>query len=252
MSGEAVEWVETDRGQIWRSVDGRYAIVAHTLTENPPRTVYQARKIDESMARADPLRGYLGNLLGESPWRWNSENSVHSAQAVVERDAFCSAHNTSVPEDHPAVALSPFWWPISSGTSRAALAVVWKDGQLVAQVLGMVRHDDSGFVPGEWTEINLTALGLAPREDVELATTTEHPAPCSNCGATVGQRHTAECSFAKCQVTGQQRLLCTSLGGSPVAGFEAVATNSSQGEFDQYFKTPTGHECGDDIWTGDQ
>jgi hypothetical protein len=137
-----MNWLATEPG-VWRSDDGRYAIVAQTLPEKPPRTVYQARKVDEAMASAYPERGDLGYLLEESPWCWNEDNSVHSAEAVIERDAFTSAHDTSVPEDHPAAALSRFWWPISKGTSRGALAVTVRDGEVVAQVLGMTRRDDT-------------------------------------------------------------------------------------------------------------
>ena len=51
---------------------------------------------------AGRCRGTLGYLLEESPWGWNTENSVHSAEAACELDAFRSAHPTSVPEDQPA------------------------------------------------------------------------------------------------------------------------------------------------------
>lgn len=246
MATTTMSWAETDRGRVWRSLDGRYAIVAHTLPEHPPRTVFQARKIDPAMAVAYPHRGDLGYLLEESPWGWNTENSVHSAEAVCERDAFRMAHDSSVPEDHPAVALSRFYWPISNGTERAALAVAWRDGHLVAQVLGMSRRDDTGYTVAPWTEIDLTELGLHAGETA-LSTTTDHgPAPCHNCGAKVGQPHGRRCPTARCEVTGEQRLLCDYFGGSPVAGVEAVTTGN-QGEFDEFFKTPTGHDCGQDL-----
>lgn len=245
-----MNWLATEPG-IWRSADGRYAIVAQALPENPPRTVYQARKVDEAMARAYPERGDLGYLLEESPWCWNEDNSVHSAEAVIERDAFTSAHDTSVPEDHPAAALSRFWWPISKGTSRGALAVTVRDGEVVAQVLGMARHDDSGFEPEPWTEISLTGLGLVPAPGAAISVTTDHgPEPCPNCGAKVGDPHDAMCSIARCEVTGGQRLMCTYFGGSPLAGMEALSTGR-QAEFEDYFKTPAGHDCGQDAWQGD-
>ena len=34
-----LQWIETDPGTIWRTLDGRYAIHAVTLPETPPRTV---------------------------------------------------------------------------------------------------------------------------------------------------------------------------------------------------------------------
>jgi len=57
------------------------------------------------------------------------------------------------------------------------------------------------------------------------------------------------CEIALCQVTGQQRLLCHYFGGSPAAGVEALTTGK-QDEFEAYFKTPTGHDCGQDLWQG--
>lgn len=248
---EPLTWIETEPGKLWRSLDGQYAIMAVTLPESPPTTEYHVRKIDPMVASAYPTRGTLGVLLESSPWLWSRENSVHSAEAIANRDAFSSAHDRSIPADHPAVALVPFWWPISNGTSRGALAVSWKDGQLVAQVLGMTRDGDEGFVPAEWTDINLTELGLVPAPGTELATRTDHPRPCRNCGAKVGQEHKERCEVARCLVTGQQRLLCIDFGGSPIAGAEAVYTNS-QDEFEEFFKTPTGHDCGRDVWRGAQ
>ena len=40
MATSTLTWLETDPG-VWRSTDGRYAIVAHDLPENPTRTVYR-------------------------------------------------------------------------------------------------------------------------------------------------------------------------------------------------------------------
>lgn len=242
-----IEWAETNPGRVWRSIDGRYAIIANTLPENPPITVYQARKIDLSMASAHPERGTLGYLLGESPWCWNTENSVHSAEAVIERDAFRSAHDDDVPADHSAVSLERFFWPISDGTSRAALAIVAKDDQIVAQVIGMVRDGD-GYTPQPWVEINLTDLGI--QVNVEVWNRSDHGPETCGCGAKAGAPHAERCERAVCLVTGEQRLLCEYFGGSPVAGVEAVVTNS-QSEFEAYFKTPTGHDCGQDVWRGE-
>ncbi len=167
MAASALTWLETDPG-VWRSTDGRYAIVAHVLPENPPRTVYQARKIGQEMAQAYPAGEDLGYLLEETPWCWCAENDADSAEAIVEQDAFASAHSASVPEDYPAVALSRFRWPISRGTSRGALVVARKDGGFVAQIVGMSRHGDSGFAPEPYTEINLTELGLIPQPGAGL------------------------------------------------------------------------------------
>jgi hypothetical protein len=246
-----LEWVQTDPN-IWRSVDGRYVIVAQTLPEKPPRTVYQARRIDQAMAKAYPESGSMGFLLKESPWCWNEENSVHSAEAACERDLFLLTHpgTFNVPQDYPAVALSTFWWPSGNTGGRGALALVWKDGHLVVQLVGMHRRDEDSTEAGEYTEIDLTELGLVA-DPTALPTTKDHgPGPCTGCGAKAGKPHKDHCSHARCLVTGQQRLLCVYFGGSPAAGVEAVATNSQE-EFERYFKTPTGHDCGSDIWRGE-
>ena len=253
MTIRILTWRADDSGgNVWRSTDGRYAIVTHTLPETPSRTVYQARKIDQAMAAAYPGRSDLGYLLEETLYRWDADNCVDSAQAVCERDAFAATCQTSIPEDHPAIALARFWWPISNGTTRAALTVNRVNGDLVAQVIGMHRHDDTGMVPEPYTEINLTALGLAPQPGTELHVTTDHgPEPC-NCGARIGEPHQDMCERARCEVTGQQRLLCTYFGGSPAAGMEALTSGrqGAQEEFETYFKAPAGHDCGQDTWQG--
>jgi hypothetical protein len=244
----ALTWRETIPGQVWRSTCGRYAIVAHTLPENPPHVEYVARKIDPSMARAYPKRHTLGFFLGTSPWCWNRENEVHSAQAQCEQDAYCSAQDRQFPADFPAVALERF-----GAGYREALVIAWEDGDLVARVMHMgLRTHKEGFVPQKSnTVINLTGLGLVPRDGVQLDTVTEHDVDrCGNCGVKFGQAHDDGCSFAKCLVTGQQRLLCSTFGGSPTAGIIALATGGSQQEFDDYFKTPTGHDCGRDVYLG--
>jgi hypothetical protein len=252
MATKSLTWLETDAGRVWRSVCGRYAIVAQTLPECPPRTVYQARRVDEMTARAYPQRGDLGILLQETPWCWNIDNSVHSAEAICERDRWMLAHPGAfhVPEDHPAVALATFWWPQGRTGGRGALSVVWKDNRLVAQVIGMHRTSEDAVAVGEYTEIDLTELGVTA-DPTTLATTTEHgPGPCSNCGAKVDTPHGECCERALCKVTGRQRLLCRYFGSSPTAGVEAMLTNT-QVEFERYFKAPTGHDCGHDLWRGE-
>ncbi|HEY3478421.1 MAG TPA: hypothetical protein VGL02_05910 [Streptomyces sp.] len=244
----SLTWVETDTGHVWRSTCGRYAIVAHTLPENPPKTEYQARRIDPAMAAAYPEENTLGFLLQTSPWCWNSENSVHSAEANCERDAYALANERPFPENFPAIAMER-----RGAGGREALVVVRENGDLVARLMHMALHThEEGFVPeSSLTEINLTELGLVPGENAELATRTDHDTDrCGNCGVKVGRAHDARCSFARCEVTGGQRLMCTYFGGSPTAGAMTVATGGSQQEFEDYFKTPTGHDCGHDVYRG--
>ncbi|MEU3452216.1 hypothetical protein ABZ671_01035 [Micromonospora sp. NPDC006766] len=240
-------WANSAPG-VWRSLCGRYVILSVDLPERPVRTVYQARRIDPAMAAADRTGTYVGFLLKESPWQWNADNSVHSAEAVCNRDLWRSTHSLNVPDDHPAAALSGFWWPVGGG-GRGALAVVWEDGRLIAQVIGMSRANDDGVEVGEYTRIDLTALGVTADPAV-LPTVTDHAPQCGGCNVKAGAAHAEHCGQARCLATGGQRLMCTYFGGSPVAGAEAVLTNS-QAEFETYFKTPTGHDCGQDIYQGE-
>ncbi|WBB94149.1 hypothetical protein [Verrucosispora sp. WMMC514] len=240
-------WANTQPG-VWRSLCGRYAIVSVTLPERPARTVYQARRIDPSMAAADPMRGTLGYLLEESPWRWNSDNSVHSAEAACDRHAWQVEHPLNVPTDHPAAALSRFWWP--SGGGRGAIALIWEEAHLIAQVIGMGRAADDGVEVGEYTRIDLTALGVHA-DRATLPTRTDHPEQCGGCNVPAGTPHAARCDHARCLATGGQRLQCELFGESKTAGIEAVRTGgTSQQEFDDYFKTPLEHDCGQDIYRG--
>ncbi|MCX5066695.1 hypothetical protein OOJ91_12475 [Micromonospora lupini] len=244
-----LQWANSQPG-VWRSLCGRYVVFAVTLPERPARTVYQARRIDPAMAAADHTGTYLGFLLEESPWQWNSDNSVHSAEAACGRDLFRLTHSFNVPEDHPAVALSGFWWPDGGGGARGALAVVWQDGRLVVQILGMGRADADTVEVGEYASIDLTALGIEV-DPAALPTVTDHADQCNGCNVKAGNPHDSHCSHARCLTTGQQRLLCTYFGGSPTAGIEAVQTGgSSQAEFEEFFKTPTGHDCGRDTYVG--
>jgi hypothetical protein len=144
-------WAQTRPG-LWRSLDGRYAIVGTVLPEDrpDPTPVYTLRKIDPASARAHP--GTLGHFLAE-------EYSLGQAQQCAERDAYCQAHaeDMSVPDDFPCVALTRFWWPISAGTTRGALAVVRTGDQVFVQVIGMSRKTGA-FEPAVYAETDVTRL----------------------------------------------------------------------------------------------
>lgn len=109
------------------------------------------------------------------------------------------------------------------------------------QKAGWIR--DGGH--GTWL---LTDAAARSRAQSEQAPAPGRPEMCGNCGATDGQPHGEGCSFARCLVTGQQRLQCEIFGGSPIAGALALASGGDQREFEDYFKADTGHDCGQDIY----
>jgi hypothetical protein len=152
-----LEWTEMQPGWSWRSTNGTYIILRAVLPESTPRPMetYTLRKIDPAMAAALP--GSAGYFRGEH---------YHLAEAKdqAERDAYCDEHaaERSVPGDLPAVALARFFWPISEGTTQAALAVVRDGDRIVARVVGMARQEDP-FVPVTYAEIDLTGI-LEPAE----------------------------------------------------------------------------------------
>jgi len=144
-------WFELKPG-VWRSLDGRYAIIRTVLPEDrpDPTTLYTLRKVDPASAAAYP--GTLGYFITE-------RYRLGEAKAEAVRDAYCEAHaaEMSVPEDFPALALARFFWPISQGITKAALAITRDGDRTVARVVGMARQEDP-FVPVTYAEIDLGAI----------------------------------------------------------------------------------------------
>lgn len=143
-----ITWARKGPG-VWRSTDGRYAVVATILPEDRPEptTTYTLRKIDSESAAAYP--GTLGSFLTE---RYNLEE----AQDAAIPDAHCDAHRAemSIPEDFPAVTLERFWWPISQGVTKGALAIVRDGDRIVARVIGMACREGP-FEPVTYAEVDL-------------------------------------------------------------------------------------------------
>jgi hypothetical protein len=148
VASDALLWFELKPG-VWRSLDGRYAIIRTVLPEDrpDPTEVYTLRKISPEMAAAHP--GGLGYFITEV-------YRLEEAKAAAGRDAYCEAHaaEMSVPEDFPALALARFFWPISGGVTKAALAVVRDGDRLMVRVVGMARQEDP-FVPVTYAEVDL-------------------------------------------------------------------------------------------------
>jgi hypothetical protein len=147
-----VLWVDIQPG-LWRSLDGRYVILHAVLPEDRPEPTetYTLRHLDRQMAAAYP--GTLGSFVAEA-------YSLHAAQQEAERHAWERAQGGAchVPADFPALRLERFFWPISEGTSRAALAIVRENGRVLARVVGMSRGDADAYEPGTYAEIDLTGL----------------------------------------------------------------------------------------------
>jgi len=151
-----VLWVDIQPG-LWRSLDGRYVILRAVLPEElpEPTETYTLRHLDPQMAAAYP--GTLGSFVAEA-------YSLHAAQREAERHAWERAQGGAchVPVDFPALRLERFFWPVSEGTSRAALAIVRENGRVLARVVGMGRSDADAYEPGTYAEIDLTGLLTDP------------------------------------------------------------------------------------------
>ena len=147
----AFSWAETKPG-LWRTTDGRYAIVRTTLPEDRPEPTqtYTLRKIDPALACANP--GRLGYFIVE-------RYSLSEVQQAAENDAYTDEHRaeTSIPETYPALALARFFWPISNGVTRGALAITCDGDRTSARVIGMSRRVDA-YEPGTYAQIDLTGI----------------------------------------------------------------------------------------------
>ncbi len=155
---ENLTWTEMQPGWSWRSDDGKYVILRSVLPENRERSaeIYTLRKIDPATRRAYP--GSLGYFRAE-------RYTQAEARDEARRDAYRDEHwqQASVAEDFPAMALARFFWPISDGTTRAALAVVRDGDRILARVVGMARKEDP-FEPVTYAEIDVTDLLAAARQ----------------------------------------------------------------------------------------
>jgi hypothetical protein len=153
MPDPELTWTETRPG-LWRSTDGRYAIVRAELPEPLAcrKTTYTLRKIGPASARACP--GTVGCFRAE-------RYSLEEAQSAAAADAYCDDHaaERSVPEDYPALALARFFWPISEGITKAGLAICRDGDRIVARVVGMARGEDA-FEPVTYAEISIAGAVL--------------------------------------------------------------------------------------------
>src|SRR5689334_15148034 len=133
-----LQWVG-DSPDVRHSVGWDYAIVRdrlHELHGGSVREVFSVRRIDEASRSGGPEGWTLGSAVGE-------ESSWAAAEEATEVHAWTAAHREelNVPADYPARDLSRFRRPPSDGTTLGALAIVRRDGRLVAQVLGMQPCD---------------------------------------------------------------------------------------------------------------
>jgi hypothetical protein len=153
----SLTWTEARPG-LWRSDDGRYAIVRSVLPEDrpEPNAVYVTRKISAVSVLAWP--GTLGYFLAE-------RYSLPEARQCAEQDAWRDAQGDAcnVPADFPALALGRFWWPISDGTTGGALAVVEDGDRVVARVIGMCRSDRDVYEPSTYAGVDVSSLMRALR-----------------------------------------------------------------------------------------
>jgi hypothetical protein len=189
-------WLEMT-ANLWRSVDGRYIIVGSVLPEwrPDPTQIYTLRKIDAASRDAYPQNWTCGCFVEET-------YGLDAAKRAAELDAWSEAQGVArhVPKDYPAVAVKRFFWPISTGTSKGALAIVRDGDRLLARVVGMGRGEDDRYQPGIFAEIDLTNLpadGATTVADLKLD-------ECPGCMAEPGTPHGAGCDHAACPDCGNQ------------------------------------------------
>lgn len=136
-----------------------YVIIRNVVPELPSRSRERNESYDIRVIRPESRRAWpedLGYFAGHGC-------TLEYAKADAERMAWCDLQGAArhVPEDEPALALEHFFWPISTGTSRAALTVVVEDDRVLARVLGRGRANDDTYETRTWVEIDVTDVVAA-------------------------------------------------------------------------------------------
>jgi hypothetical protein len=142
MPDPILTWTRTRPGE-WHSGCGRYLILRGYLPGG--MTVFNLRGLDHGCG---PGGYFITERYGIGEIMQAAGTHAYAAEHGAERN---------VPPDFPALAMTRFFWPISGGTTRAALVITQAGGRTVARVVGMCRGDDA-YQPGVYAEIDLTAL----------------------------------------------------------------------------------------------
>ena len=150
---QTLTWTEMQPGWSWQTTDKAYVILRAVLPEDQlkPTETYTLRKRHAETFAAWP--GWLGYFIAE-------ELDLDAAKRHAERDAHHSLHarsNDEALDALPTLATARFFWPISHGTTRAALTVERDEERIVARVVGMSRGEDD-YEPGTDAEIDVTEL----------------------------------------------------------------------------------------------
>lgn len=156
-----LDWVQP-MPDVWVSTgtSTTYILVRSVLPQRDmPKESFDIRKIHGEFAKpySDDLGYFAGHAL-----------TLRLAKAEAERMAWRDLQGGAgdVPADEPALDLERFFWPISDGTNRAALAVVVEDGRVLARVLGRCRSVDDTYETTTCVEIDVSdavAGNPAPR-----------------------------------------------------------------------------------------
>lgn len=127
-------------------------------------TEYALRHVDPAS-----LRAYGPRCTG---YHHSQHYTAKAAMDSAERHAWARRQGAEchVPATYPAIMMERFFWPISDGTSQAALAIATDDGRLVARVVGMGRKDDDRYHPETYVEITLADAGHDFPPTAELET----------------------------------------------------------------------------------
>ena len=159
MTPDPLSWVQHSVN-VWCAENAPYRIVAVELPERDgPRTVYLLRRsTEEEESRKSPTFGYL---LDEA-------STLTGAMSRADTDWWATMNHkhASVPGDYPAFSMKRFFWPISEGTSQAALVITSGDRGPVAQVIGMAHQDDDMYGPVVLTELPVISYIFDPTQRI--------------------------------------------------------------------------------------
>ena len=139
MPDPILTWTRTRPGE-WHSGCGRYLILRGYLPGG--MTVFNLRGLDHGCG---PGGYFITERYGIGEIMQAAGTHAYAAEHGAERN---------VPPDFPALAMTRFFWPISGGTTRAAL--------VITQAGGLTSTPRSTTPCGPWPASSGCAAGTTP------------------------------------------------------------------------------------------